>query len=178
MKSHYLPWLIVGGIAVLAAVYVFMKPGKYDKMQGDVVIEESTQLAPALITLNTQNNLGQSGTATLTEDSNGYAVVTLAMTGGEFPEPQPAHIHIGSCPNPGAIEYPLTNVVDGQSVTVLGISLGDLLSSAEPLAINVHKSAAEASVYTACGDIELIAEDVEVEEGTTVEETNGGSMLY
>ncbi len=107
------------------------------------------------VTLDTQNDLGQSGTATLTPSVDGKSVtVALNLTGGTFTGPQPAHIHEGSCPTPGAVKFPLTNVVAGKSTTVLKMSMADLLKAAPQLSINVHKSAAESSVYTACGNIQ------------------------
>jgi hypothetical protein len=104
------------------------------------------------VTLGEQNDLGQSGTATLTEE-NGQVKVVLSLTGGTFAEPQPAHIHMGMCPKPGEVVYPLTNVVNGQSETMLATTMADLKAKGD-LAVNVHKSAAEASVYTACGNLE------------------------
>lgn len=103
------------------------------------------------ISLNTQNSSGQSGTATLTEE-NGKVKVVLQMTGGNFIDPQPAHIHMSKCATIGAVKYPLTTLVDGKSETMVDTTLAAL--KAEPMSINVHKSAAEASFYTACGDIE------------------------
>lgn len=107
------------------------------------------------VKLDTQNDLSQSGTAILTPSADGKSVtVALALTGGTFTAAQPAHIHEGSCPTPGAVKYPLTNVVNGKSTTVLKMSMADLLKTAPQLSINVHKSAAESSVYTACGNIQ------------------------
>jgi hypothetical protein len=80
--------------------------------------------------------------------------VVLSLKGGKFMAPQPAHIHVGSCPTPGAVKYPLTNVVNGKSVTMLNVSMKELLASSDKLAINVHKSAAEVTNYTACGDLQ------------------------
>ena len=105
------------------------------------------------VSLSQQNDSGETGIATLVE-ANGQVVVTLAMQG--FPEetPQPAHIHVGACPNVGTVKYPLTNVVNGKSVTALSVTLAQLKSEV-PLGINVHKSAAESGVYTACADLEF-----------------------
>ena len=89
-------------------------------------------------------------------------------------DPHPAHIHEGTCddldPNPA---YPLNDVSDefladdeatvgdevgGEptqevegSTTTVEVSLDDLVG--EDYAINVHKSAEEADVYIACGNI-------------------------
>lgn len=93
----------------------------------------------------------QKGTATLTE-VNGKVRVTLALTGGDYSSPQPAHIHAGSCPKPDKVVYPLQDVVDGKSDTTLDVSMADLKKQ-EPLAINVHKSKTDINVYAACGNI-------------------------
>src|SRR5688572_746697 len=58
---------------------------------------------PKLVVLTEQSDLGQTGTATLTEES-GKVKVVLDMKGGTFTAPQPAHIHIGNCPEPGAVK--------------------------------------------------------------------------
>ena len=71
-------------------------------------------------------------------------------------EPQPAHIHEGTCddlnPEPA---FPLQDVVDGRSETDLDITLDDLALST--YAVNVHKSAAESDLYVACGDITTVS---------------------
>lgn len=105
------------------------------------------------IILSEQNKSGVSGSAVLREE-NGQVTVTLSLTGAPKTTPQPAHIHVGACPDVGDVKYPLTNVVDGQSQTTLSVTL-DQLGNEEPLAINVHRSTAQANVYVACGDLTL-----------------------
>ena len=111
-----------------------------------VILEET-------IILDEQNKSGVSGSAVLREE-NGQVTVTLNLTGAPKTTPQPAHIHVGACPDVGDVKYPLTNAVDGQSQTVLDVTL-EQLKNEQPLAINVHKSAAQITVYTACGDLNL-----------------------
>ena len=103
------------------------------------------------VTLATQNNSGEQGTAEL-KSENGKTKVEISVSGAPANVAQPAHIHLNSCANIGAVKYPLTNVVNGKSETVVDVSLDDLLNML-PLSINVHKSAAEAGVYVACGNI-------------------------
>lgn len=105
------------------------------------------------VTLVERNSSGESGTAKL-EEVNGKVVVTLTVTGEAANVVQPDHIHVGSCPDVGAVKYPLTNVVNGSSVTTLDVSMATLLSQL-PLGINVHKSVAEGKIYVACGDIKV-----------------------
>jgi hypothetical protein len=103
------------------------------------------------VQLNEQNGSGESGTATFTINDDGSTHVVLQITGGGT-EPQPAHIHEGTCddlnPQPA---FPLQDVVNGSSETDIDISLDDLTLSS--YAVNVHKSAEETDVYVACGDI-------------------------
>lgn len=96
-------------------------------------------------------DLNQSGKATLTEEDEKVKVV-LSLTVGDLKDAQPAHIHKGDCPGVGEVAYPLTNVVSGKSETILNTTLADLKKEL-PLAINVHKSAGELKVYTACGGL-------------------------
>jgi hypothetical protein len=103
--------------------------------------------------LSEQNKSGQTGKMMLTETVDDKTKVTLMMIGGTFTMPQPAHIHVGMCPSPGAVKYPLTNVVNGQSETVIDIKMNELANSTEKMAVNVHKSADEVKVYTACGNM-------------------------
>jgi len=105
------------------------------------------------VVLNVQNDSGESGTATLVEE-NGQVTVTLQMIGAPQAVAQPAHIHVGTCLDVGAVKYPLTSLVNGMSVTVLAVTL-DQLRAEQPLGLNVHKSTAETSVYVSCGDLAL-----------------------
>jgi hypothetical protein len=105
----------------------------------------------AVATLSAQNGSGQNGTATLTDMGNGTTKVVVDITSNTT-DPQPIHIHNGTCdtldPKP---VYPLTTMVNGHSETIVNVSVSDLLS--KPYAINVHKSATQASIYVACGNI-------------------------
>ncbi|OHA09272.1 MAG: hypothetical protein A3H69_05210 [Candidatus Sungbacteria bacterium RIFCSPLOWO2_02_FULL_47_9] len=64
----------------------------------------------------------------------------------------PAHIHVGACPNPDAVKYPLADVVGGKSTTVVHASVDELLKEL-PLAVNVHKSGIEIKTFVACADL-------------------------
>lgn len=99
------------------------------------------------------NNSGEFGKATLKED-DGKVEVKLDLVGAPKDVTQPAHIHTGSCASLGAVKYPLNFPVNGKSETTLNVKLAQLKSEL-PLAINVHKSVAEAGVYVSCGDIKL-----------------------
>ncbi len=109
--------------------------------------------APGTITvpIAAQNGSGETGSATLAQTGSDVTV-TLALTGSGS-DPQPAHIHPGTCatldPSP---KYPLNQVVGGKSVTVLkDLKLGDLETGA--FAINIHKSTSDLKTYVACGTI-------------------------
>ena len=136
---------------------------------GTVLLFTGTAAAAAItIPIDAQNGSGISGTATLTDLENGQTRVDIVVTGFQGGTPSPAHIHLGTCAtlNP-AVLYPLTNVVDGKSTTVVNVATAALL--AQPQAINIHKSAQEATVYVACGTIAAQAP-------TGMPSTGGGGM--
>jgi hypothetical protein len=106
------------------------------------------------VKLGEQNGSAESGTARLTAEGDKTKVVVEleSMSASPVAQPQPAHIHEGSCeslnPTPA---YALQDVRDGTSTTTVPVSLEDLRNG--DFAINVHKSAAAIKVYVACGDI-------------------------
>jgi hypothetical protein len=101
--------------------------------------------------LHAQNNSGEEGTAVLSGLPDGTTKVEITLSGAEGMD-QPAHIHQGSCANLNPVPaYPLNNVVNGTSTTIVKVPITDLLGGR--YAINVHKSAAEVSTYVACGDL-------------------------
>ncbi len=112
----------------------------------------TTSSATATAVLNSQNNSGQAGTATLVNNASGNAEVRLNLGGTESTVPQPAHIHVGTCDSIGEILYPLNDVVNGSSITTLNVPVPEIVKNF-PLALNVHKSSAELGVYTACGNL-------------------------
>lgn len=119
----------------------------------DNTATSSATTSEVMVVLAEQNTSKQLGTAILME-VDGKVKVTLKMTGVPEGVSQPAHIHIGACPEVGAVKYPLTNVVNGMSETTLDTTMAKLKSEL-PLGINVHKSQAEAKVYVSCGDLKL-----------------------
>jgi hypothetical protein len=103
------------------------------------------------VALSAQNGSGESGTATLTQNGGDLTVV-IAIKGGPATTPQPAHIHVGTCANLKDVYKPLTNVVGGDSSTVVkGVTIDQLLAGT--YAINVHESADDLGKYVACGNI-------------------------
>lgn len=101
-----------------------------------------------------QNGSGESGTTTLTALTEGKTKVVISVAGAPKGSSQPAHIHLGSCPTPGTVLYPLNAVVDGKSETTLNAPLATILSAGATLSVNVHKSATDLSSYVSCGDIQ------------------------
>ena len=105
------------------------------------------------VQLGSQGGSGRSGTAVLAE-IDGKVKVVVSLSGPSGGVSRPAHIHSGSCPDVGAVKYPLTSLAEGASQTNLEVSLDELVAQS-PLAINIHKSSEEPSIYLACGDIDI-----------------------
>lgn len=115
--------------------------------------EMGAEVTSTTTVLAEQNNSGESGTATLTKE-NGTTKVVVTLTGQSEDADQPAHIHVGSCATIGAVLYPLNNVVDGKSETIINAELAEILSAAAEISLNVHMSPLDLGTYVACGDIE------------------------
>ena len=101
------------------------------------------------VLLSAQSDSEESGVANLKE-TNGGTIVDIFVAGYEAGVSQPAHVHMGVCPGVGEVVYPLNPVLDGRSTTMLDVSMAQLMQQL-PLAINIHKSSDEISVYTSCG---------------------------
>jgi hypothetical protein len=106
---------------------------------------------PTTVQLTPQNNSGESGTATLSEEGTKTKVV-VDVKGGPKGVPQPIHVHKGTCakldPKPA---YGLTTLADGKSETTIDVPLATL--EAGGFAINGHKSAQDVKTYVFCGNI-------------------------
>ncbi|HTU82133.1 MAG TPA: hypothetical protein VMF61_08390 [Candidatus Acidoferrales bacterium] len=103
------------------------------------------------IDLKAENGSGETGTATITQESDGVKV-DIALKNAPAAA-QPAHIHPGTCANlTPAPKWPLTSVINGSSTTELkGVTIAQLL--ADKYAVNVHKSTTDLATYVACGNI-------------------------
>jgi len=106
---------------------------------------------PIVVRLAAENSSGESGQATLTE-IDGQVKVAIELSGIPQDLPQPVHLHKGACEVLGEPIYTLSSVVNGVSETTLPVSLAAITDEL-PLALNVHKSAAEMNVYVACGEV-------------------------
>ena len=135
--------------------------------------------APALsLTFSELNDSGVSGIATLYGDGEQTVVqITVEGAGSDHP----AHIHKGSCddldPYPA---FPLKNVVEGSSATVVDATLDELLTGG--YSIDIHMSVNELGTLVACTPVTGVATDgtgevVETPEATEepdAEATPGG----
>jgi len=100
------------------------------------------------------NNSGETATATFAQEADGVKVSVHTKNSGS--EPQPMHIHTGTCDNQPAVKWKLNSVVDGSSVTMLkGVKLAEL--SDGDYVINIHKSTKEMMTYVSCGNLKGMA---------------------
>lgn len=154
-----LPLLVIMAIAGLGLWYFsankpFLKPGTLPFTTTQETVSPSPRTkTPTEITiqLNKEGDFGQSGTAVF-KSVNGKVMVIIDLTGTLKGVVQPAHIHEGLCPGIDATKYSLTSLIGGKSETTLNVSLEKFLSQL-PLAVNIHKSVAEAGEYVSCGNL-------------------------
>ena len=107
---------------------------------------------PVVMSLNPEAAPGQTGTATLTAEGSSTRIILEVTPRSPEDEPQPVHIHFGTCgPNLGSVHYPLEDVSQGKSETLVEALLTSLQDGNH--VINLHKSYDEIRVYTACESI-------------------------
>ena len=104
-----------------------------------------------IVRLNERNGSGQSGKSTLVERRDQTLVANAVTAGPRENDPQPSHIHRGSCNELGEIVHPLSGIKFGRGGTALNDTLDSLMSG--DLVIDVHQSTAEIDVIAACGEI-------------------------
>jgi LPXTG-motif cell wall-anchored protein len=92
------------------------------------------------------------GTATLT--AMGAQTQVVVRAAGTNPE-MLGHIHADACPGVGAVVFPLTNPVNGQSTTMINQPLAQVL--AQGRSINLHKSPQQGGIYVGCGNLAAAA---------------------
>ena len=152
MKKFYLLALFAALAITVAACTPKQQQEATDVLTNDSMMEDDQMMADdVVVNLSTQNDSGQSGTATLKSEGDATRVI-LEVNNAPANVAQPAHIHLSSCATIGGVKYPLDSLVNGRSETLLAINLDDLTGQ-EQLSINVHKSVAEVAVYVACGDL-------------------------
>ena len=142
---------VLAGLGLALAV---LAAGFFAVGSGDRV---SAQDQSVTVTMGAGRDASQTGTATLTAQGSQTQVVVNIQPGGAGVA-QPGHIHQGSCPGVGAVAFPLTNVVDGTSTTVVNASLDSLRTGG--YSINIHQDGTQAGlgVYVSCGGIPAAAQ--------------------
>ncbi len=152
VKTNQIIIAIVAVVVLIGAFILLKKSAPQTQPATQSIASPANQQAMVGVAdLKEQNASGEHGQV-YWEEKNGKVVVTIDLAGEPKDISQPAHLHVGTCQNPGAIKYPLSNVVGGKSVTTLNVSYNQLKKDL-PLIANVHKSDAEIKIYVACGDV-------------------------
>lgn len=172
--------LIVGATVVVLGgigIYAWSKDTANDQMMEQGAMMEGGERGmmnakEVEVTLHAQNGSQQQGMAILSE-MDGKTRVVVRVDNAPSGSSQPMHIHVGSCPTPGAVKYPLNSLVSGKSETILDVTLAQLAGEA-PLAINAHRSSTDLKTYVSCGD--LPAKDAMMKSGEN-SMVEGGTVM-
>lgn len=173
-RSGVAPVVVLLILAFFAAAgggtYVVVKKQNEKKAKEKMINEVAEKIIKegVVVVLLEQNNSATTGTARLIDQNKEKTKVVIELS-GKPKGVHPAHIHLGACPTPGAVKYPLNNVVNGRSESMIDKPL-DMLLEELPLAVNLHKSAAEAQVYIACGNVTV---DKEVLRAVKIKASSG-----
>jgi len=111
-----------------------------------------------IFAMTAENGSGESGAVILTPLGD-TARVEIALANAPEGAIQKAHVHAGACFEVGQVVYPLNDVVEGSSVTVLKVPIATLLAGG--FAINVHvvgvvkgdPRATNSKYYTSCANL-------------------------
>ncbi|MDB5281913.1 MAG: hypothetical protein JWO06_988 [Bacteroidota bacterium] len=121
--------------------------------------KKKTTTPPRTITyqLTSKDQLGVSGTVTFTETSSTVTTIDIAVTGADSLS-HPAHIHVNSAVETGAIAISLNPVINGKSTTQVSALDNNTPINYSQLIVydgylNVHESAANLGTIIAQGDI-------------------------
>jgi hypothetical protein len=144
-------WIsLIAILVIFTGTLVFINQSISHKSRTQVSIDSNKTDQLKTITISSLNNSYQEGRAVLS-NQNGKAQV-LVKINSWFDLMQPLYIHEGTCQSLGPVKYPLTPLSRDVSITVLDVSLEELMNQ-EPLAISLHKSESEIDIYFACGEL-------------------------
>lgn len=159
--QRLLCYVIIGGI-LYAGLYGLLRAARKQYATPQPIVEHPVSYAPVSpdligdskqFALTMQNNSGQFGHAKF-ESWKDSVIVTISLSGA-VPQnvAQPAHIYSGNCLHTGSVQYKLSPVVNGESITKLRVAFDAILKKF-PLVIDVVKSSSESGMQTSCGGIE------------------------
>jgi hypothetical protein len=119
--------------------------------------KESTAPRQTTYQLKTKDQLGVTGTVTFTETSNSITTIDIVLNGGDSLN-HPAHIHLNSAVEGGAIAVSLNPVIGGKSTTqVTALDNNTLINYSQLIVfggyVNVHESSSNLGLLLAQGDI-------------------------
>jgi hypothetical protein len=139
--------VVLGAAAPVLAQYGAAPTETSSAQSGSMSATTGSQI----FTVAAQHGSNETGTVTLGPSGTGKTAVSIDITGAPA-EPQPAHIHKGTCANlDPAPAYPLNNVVNGHSKTVVNVPLASL--TAGGFAVYLHQSLTDIKDYVACSDL-------------------------
>lgn len=119
--------------------------------------EQPRQIDMLIVNLVSQNNSGESGSATLKNKNEESIGVAIVADGAPNNVAQPSHIHTGTCEKVGGVMFSLNPVVNGISETsldALPTQMKDIRLRSGML-IDIHKSEAEPDLLVACGEVTI-----------------------
>ena len=123
-------WLIIVGLLFSGCSMTgFQNPRSIPSISTPTVSISQTLMSSKTIDLSEQFKSGMMGKATFSDEGGGKTRVVVTVAGKGIAGPLPNHIHTGSCPNPGAVLYPLNDIKNGKSDTVIGVGMSTLFGS-------------------------------------------------
>lgn len=153
IRNRILSFIIITSVLVLVAVWNYQYLIKPISKASEI---KSTSQASTTVQMIDQDESGQNGTTTITDDGNNESKVVIDIEGEPTATSEPVTIDTGSCSLVGGVAYTLNNLIGGSSTTTIDVPFSEMLYQQLPLAINVEDTSAQPDTYATCGDVSAL----------------------
>jgi hypothetical protein len=126
---------------------------------GGTQTHDTAAMDPIIVPLATFGYSGQAGRAYFSDEA-GKTKISIDFSPWTGGVAQPASIRAGTCAAMGAVRYPLNNVVDGKSETIITPAMHFIHGLGDSIVV-VGKSATEPEVIASCGNLKKAFDDAQ-----------------
>lgn len=144
--------IIAGGVA-----YTLLRDREDPAV--DTQTHDPSAMGPIMVPMPSHNRSDQAGRAYFSDES-GKTKVALDISPWTVGVPQPASIRAGTCAAMGAIRYPLNNIVEGKSETILTPATHFIHGLGDSIVV-IGKSASEPESIVSCGNLKKALDEAQ-----------------
>lgn len=151
--------IIVIVLIIAGGITFSLLRGDRPEPEENIQTHDPSTMGPIIVSLPSLNFSEQAGRAYVSDES-GKTKVTIDISPWTAGVVQPASIRAGTCASIGAVRYPLNNVVDGKSETVIAPATHFIHGLGDSVVV-IGKSSKEPEVFVACGNLKKALDDAQ-----------------